>query len=74
MNNGEPIISNVIVLQGEEIKFESIEHDLGICIGNTPDIKISINIEKDKKQTLILNYIIDNIETNINCLKYLPFS
>ena len=49
MNNGEPIISNVIVVQGEEIKFESIEHDLGICIGNTPDIKISINIEKDKK-------------------------
>ena len=73
INDGDPLINNVIALDGE-LDFDFIEHDIGVCICSRPDVKVSINLERDKKQTMILNYIVDNISTNIQCLKYLPFS
>ena len=57
-----------------EVDFKEIEHDMGVTICSTSDPKIRIQVERDRKQTMILNYLLSNIETNIKCLRYLPFS
>ena len=48
INDGDPLINNVLLLEGD-LDFESIEHDVGVSISNRPDVKVSINIERDKK-------------------------
>ena len=74
INDGDQLINNIILVKGCNLDFQMIEHEIGVSICERSDAKVTINIERDKKQTMILNYIVDNIDTNINCLRYLPFN